>query len=371
MSEIRVNNLSNESSTGGPTITGITTFSGTNFFVPPVGNTAQRPQDPQKGAIRFNTDSKHLEYFKGDTLGWSEVEASHDQLDGGTRGFILGGATPSQTDRIDSHNLSSPGTFVDFGNLFSGRYGCSATSSKSRAVIFGGYGSNNDTVDYLTMASTGDSVDALNLPVNHKYGAAFGNGTRACIAGSYYPAQINNISYVDIATLGSANDFGDLTEKRGIMKAANSTTRGIIGGGFNDSNAPTLVIDYVNTASTGNAIDFGDMIGYTGQSGGACSNATRALWGGSYNTAIGYTTMATLGNALDFGDAVNAWGHRPGMSSSTRGMWGGGKSGSSPYPNKTDVDYVEIATTGNAKDFGDLSVARHGGGGTSNGHGGL
>ena len=81
--------------------------------------------------------------------------------------------------------------------------------------------------------------------------------------------------------------------------------------------------------------------------------------------------MATLGNAQDFGDAVNAWGHRPGMSSSTRAMWGGGKGPASPYPPKTEVDYVEIATTGNAKDFGDLSVARHAGGGTSNGHGGL
>ncbi len=48
MSEARVNNLSNESNTGGPTISGITTFSGTNFFVPPVGNTQQRPENPQK-----------------------------------------------------------------------------------------------------------------------------------------------------------------------------------------------------------------------------------------------------------------------------------------------------------------------------------
>ena len=111
------------------------------------------------------------------------------------------------------------------------------------------------------------------------------------------------------------------------------------------------------------------MIGSTGQSGGACCNAVRGLWGGSYSNTIGYITMATLGNAQDFGDAVNAWGHRPGMSSSTRGMWGGGKG---PAGNlKTDVDYVEIATTGNAKDFGDLSEARSAGGGTSNGHGGL
>ena len=370
MSEVRVNNLSNESNTGGPSISGITTFSGTNYFVPPVGNTAQRPENPQKGSIRFNTDTKNLEYYRGEILGWVEIEASNEELDGGTRGFILGGATPSQTNRIDFHNLSSPGTFVEFGSLFSGRYGCAATSSKVRAVIFGGYGSNNDTVDYLNMATKGDSVDALNLPVNHKYCAAWSNGTRACVAGSYYPAQINNISYVSIATLNHAVDFGDLTVKRGIMKAANSTTRGIVGGGYAGP-APTLVIDYVTTATTGHASDFGDMISYTGQSGGATCNATRALWGGSYNTAIGYITMATLGNAQDFGDAVNVWGHRPGMSSSTRGMWGGGKSPSSPYPPQTDVDYVEIATTGNAKDFGDLSEARSAGGGTSNGHGGL
>ena len=64
MSEARVSNLSNENNTGGPTISGITTFSGTNFLVPPVGNTAQRPDNPQKGALRFNTDTAHLEYLK-------------------------------------------------------------------------------------------------------------------------------------------------------------------------------------------------------------------------------------------------------------------------------------------------------------------
>ena len=152
--------------------------------------------------------------------------------------------------------------------------------------------------------------------------------------------------------------------------------RAVIPGGYNPAGSPNAAkslntIEYISIQTTGNALDFGDMISYTGQSGGATCNATRALWGGSYNTAIGYITMATLGNAQDFGDAVNAWGHRPAMSSSTRGMWGGGKGPASPYPVKTEVDYVEIATTGNAKDFGDLSEARSAGGGTSNGHGGL
>ena len=35
------------------------------------------------------------------------------------------------------------------------------------------------------------------------------------------------------------------------------------------------------------------------------------------------------------------------------------------------IDYVEIATTGNAKDFGDLVTATQGSGACSNGHGGL
>jgi hypothetical protein len=35
------------------------------------------------------------------------------------------------------------------------------------------------------------------------------------------------------------------------------------------------------------------------------------------------------------------------------------------------IDYVEIATTGNATDFGDLTVGRGSAASASNGHGGL
>ena len=64
MSEIRVNNLSNEKQSGGPTISGITTFSSPYLFTPPVGDTASRPQSCPPGSLRFNTDSAHLEYYK-------------------------------------------------------------------------------------------------------------------------------------------------------------------------------------------------------------------------------------------------------------------------------------------------------------------
>ena len=86
MSEVRVNNLSNESLSGGPTISGITTFSSPYFFVPPQGDTASRPQGCPSGSFRFNTDSSHLEYYRGDTIGWVEIEAelASDVLGGGT-----------------------------------------------------------------------------------------------------------------------------------------------------------------------------------------------------------------------------------------------------------------------------------------------
>ena len=82
MSEVRVNNLSNENNTGGPTISGITTFSGTHFFVPPQGDTASRPTNCPPGSLRFNTDSAHLENYRGDTIGWVEIEASSHELGG-------------------------------------------------------------------------------------------------------------------------------------------------------------------------------------------------------------------------------------------------------------------------------------------------
>ena len=65
MSQINVRNLSNENEDGAPDIVGVSTFSATSYFVPPVGNTAQRPQNPQGGDLRFNTDTASLEYFKG------------------------------------------------------------------------------------------------------------------------------------------------------------------------------------------------------------------------------------------------------------------------------------------------------------------
>ena len=89
---------------------------------------------------------------------------------------------------------------------------------------------------------------------------------------------------------------------------------------------------------------------------------TRGLFGGGYtNTTVNvidYIGIATIGNATDFGDLSVSRRLVSGCSSSTRGLFGGGLDGSSNTINV--IDYVTILTTGNATDFGDLTGVSRG-----------
>ena len=85
---------------------------------------------------------------------------------------------------------------------------------------------------------------------------------------------------------------------------------------------------------------------------------TRGVFGGGLisvaSDIIDYITIATTGNATDFGDLTVARYASGGVNSSTRGVFGGGDAGAA----SNVMDYITIATTGNATDFGDLTFAR-------------
>ena len=374
MSEARVNNLSNESNTGGPTISGITTFSSPYFFVPPVGSTAQRPQDPQKGALRFNTDTKHLEYFKGDTLGWVEVEASNDELNGGARGLVMGG-NPGPTNIISYVTISTLGNTTDFGDLVLARGSNTTFSSRTRAVAAGGYApGNRREMDYVTISSTGNAADFGDLlNDNHQYApTGTGSQTRGLVAGglklpSPYTST-NRIQYNTIATTGDSVDFGDMTAARSDLASCNSSTRSVFMGG-DDGSGPSAkdIIDYVTTATTGDATDFGNLAATSVPNDSGCGNSIRGLVFGSRapsNTnIIEYITIATLGNAVDFGDKTFSGSYSFATSSPTRAL--------SFQGSGNIIEYVEIMTTGNAVDFGDCDPNQSYSSACSNAHGGL
>ena len=204
------------------------------------------------------------------------------------------------------------------------------------------------------------------------------NSTRGIFTGGYAVSpgrHVRNIDYVEIASTGNAVDFGDATAVGYVGAALASSTRGCFAMGISGAPARVNIINYVTIASTGNSSDFGDLTTARMPS-GTGSNAVRGLFGGGETASAGtntidFITIATTGNASDFGDAVytNANNQAGGCASPTRVVFGGGATpgGSS----RDDMCYVQIMTTGDAVDFGDLSVARMYAAGLSNGHGGL
>ena len=75
--------------------------------------------------------------------------------------------------------------------------------------------------------------------------------------------------------------------------------------------------------------------------------------GGATNNTINYITIATTGNALDFGDLAEKARTGGGCGSPTRGIVNGGRG--VPADIKT-IQYFTISTQGNGSVFGDLST---------------
>ena len=401
MSEVRVNNLSNENNTGGPTISGITTYSGRHFFVPPQGDTASRPSGCPPGSLRFNTDTAHLEYYRGDGIGWSELEASDVEISGvsggtgsiegrGTRAIFAGGYAPSGTtpnasmDTVDAFTIEKPGNTVDFNNLSAVRSAGCGFSDETRCFHAGGVGpvsSQYSTVvniiEFCIFSSTAGFVDFGDLSDTQGYQSSFSDKTRGIVAGGGY-GYVNLIEYVTMQSSGNAVDFGDLaiTNNTGSAGGMSSSTRGYILGGARylaPDTASFNTIQVVTISTTGDATDFGDML-YDDYSHGAASNAILGLKGGgygpNYTSRIEFLTLSSSGNMVQFGElAMGGGSNKQAAASPTRFVIGGGYVQPTPFVNS--LDFVQIATTGDATDFGDLTSARRAAHGVSNNHGGL
>ena len=327
----------------------------------PNGTTSQRVSTPVAGSFRYNNQYEMLEVYTGSQ--WLQVVAS--SIIG--RG-VFGGASNPNSNTIDYITISTTGNASDFGDLTGIRRSLSACSSSTRGVFGGGYSTTN-VIDYITISTIGIVADFGDLTVARGFLAACSSSTRGVFGGGATPSNVNTIDYITIATTGNATDFGDLTGIRKSLSACSSSTRGVFGGGLTPGN--TNVIDYITIATTGNATDFGDLT-ITKNLLAACSSSTRGVFGGgndgpSNSNVIDYITIATTGNATDFGDLTQSRTSLGACSSSTRGVFGGGYG---PSPTNT-MDYITIATVGNATDFGDLTVSRAQLSACSNSHGGL
>ena len=356
MSELRINNITDTAGSSGPIIAGVSTVTSTSHMVMPSGPTEMRG--------------------------------------GRGRAVFAGGYTPSSpsvSNVMDFVEIATTGDAVDFGDLArSGSTG--STSNSTRGVFnYGDVPNSIVTMNYTILSSSGGVADFGDLSYITRDGPfGAGDNTRGILGGSAGSASnmggqpgkgVNFIDFITFATTGDSNEFGTLTVARRGVSACSSPTRTVWGGGYIKPQNHTKVIDVVTTQTTGDSTKFGELTVSRGQM-GSVSSSTRGIWfGGSiygpdapaytiYNV-IDFITIASEGNATDFGDTrygtsgihfTTATG-----SNSIRGVIGGGS-----RPSQVDeIQFITIASTGDASDFGDLSTSKYNGAGASDSHGGL
>ena len=359
-----------------------------NTFTPPSGGTNERPYAPKPGELYYNYDLKTIEFFDGN--GWRQVDnttRSGRMLAGGgsgpsnqttiesinipsrgnaqnfgdlslartnvascssaTRGIWVGGIASAYNDTMDYVTIASGGLALDFGNIMindsntppnrvaGNRAYVGATSSSTRGVFGGGYQSSplpnatTNIIDYIQMSTLGDTLDFGDLFTGRYSSGAVSNGIKAVWgggAGPGTPSDKSDLQSVNIASLGNATRFGDLTYNR--INAGGATFSSNVRGVFAGGRHPTTVrgIDYITIASEGNAVYFGDLTVARQRSAGS-STQIRGVWAGgntpsNQSNVIDYVNIATTGDAVDFGDATKPTGSWDGCSDSHGGLGG-------------------------------------------------
>ena len=314
-------------------------------------------QSPMMGVIGYGGGATSLgRYSSGGGSGMNNF---------GTRGVFATGwnSNPGEIQQMGYQTISTTGNFSDFGDMQWGHRAGGCVSNTTRMVIGGGYSEVNadgdsmqNVIEYITVANTGNTTNFGDLTVRRYALSACGDGLRGCWGdGQSNSGYSKVIDYITIATTGDASDFGDTTDGQRAIWACADDTRGLFGGG----NCSCDRIEYITINTTGNASDFGNMYqngnGYQAASTGV--EMTRGVYANGYDGSnnhtnhMGYVTIATTGNALDFGDMSMTTQGVGACTNDTRMLVGGGY-------NQNPVGYITVANTGNGTDFGDLDVDR-------------
>lgn len=233
----------------------------------------------------------------------------------GTRGIFGSNETATKIEYI---TLASLGNATSFGGYDVNMGSRSGYSDSTRGIFAGGETSGGDVrynnIEYITIATTGNGTDFGDLTQARYESQGCANTTRGVSAGGNYNASgggaVNTIDYVTIQTTGNATDFGDLVNQRDGTAAAGGGGRGIFACGILTSTNITNTIDYITISTTGNATNFGSFSSNRRYCSGVAGE-TRAIFTGGLTTQGGtytmsgtmeYVTIATTGNSTTFGD---------------------------------------------------------------------
>ena len=312
------------------------------------------------------------------------------------RGIFSGGTDPNSVRNIDYINIASTGNATAWGELLgNGTSLHGGASNNIRGVYVGGFtgapsNARISLMQALTLPTEGDIIDFGDLQFNSQQLSGVGNETRGVYAMGYaYPnmspvsSNSLNMHYTMIEFMSSASrtDFGDIIDNAGCRDLATVSTpiRGYFAGGEGtgqDSPSHNKNITIKGFANNSESLNFGELTTLS-QRGACVGSATRGVFiiGSTipaFVNTMEYITLTTSGESTDFGDTTANTGaiNNDAASNMIRGVY--------HHPRTTDggaelntLEYITIATTGNATDFGDLNYVSRDGCGLSDSHGGL
>ena len=231
-----------------------------------------------------------------------------------------------------------------------------------RGVFSGGDPSRTDTMEYITISTRGDATDFGDLPFVNA-GACIGiqaSKTRGFVCGGEAPVGDghNTITKFEFSSTGSAVDFANLNFGSKNGGGYSNATRAIQHRGYDAPSITHEDVCFFTMASQQDASDFGDIVSAGSYGGGGLASPTRGViviaYTGSQVNNIEFCNIATTGNFQDFGDVTSEdQAQRSATAgSSTRGVLMGG--GNPTY--QDTCSYITYATKGNTIDFGNLTV---------------
>ena len=325
---------------------------------------------PATGQLAFNLDTSDMYIFGG--TNWQKV---YDEDDvpvvvpfNGDRGITAGNG--SNGNMIEYWDISgtSGQTAASFGSLSFGRptnFGMTG-SSVTGLIPTANHISQNGVIDYITIATPGNSADFGDLTDTRIFPAACSDGTTALYGGGGIDGNPGTgqttIDSLTISTPGQATSFGNLTQARYLGSACSDGTYGVWNGGRAFSNQSSLSsMEYVTIQTQGNGQTFGNLL--------VASRYNTAIGGPTYgyiagngdvnSDAIEYITIATPGNSASFGNMTATLQQHAGTGNNDYGCFVGGYDGTNNVSVST-IQRFAFGTSGNASSFGDLPTTRNG-----------
>jgi len=307
----------------------------------------------------------------------------------GVFGTGYNNAPNSSLNSMQFVTIATTGNTEDFGDLADSSIGKASFGSATRGFWAGGDSvpgqADNKAIEFTILSSSGGGIDFGDMTSTKAYLNGMSNDIRGFfVGGATTPEYVNQsrIEFITMASTGNGTPFGDLSITTRSGSSAASNTRGLLQiGQSNPLTAGYRRIEFITLSTLGNSQFFGEITTLAKAGSAAVASSTRACFMGGVGTTsdathvsnvIDFVTISTLGNAQDFGDMTVAVDALAAASNSTRGLHAGGRTGSPAAEALQNViGYITIASTGNATDFGDLVTPTRFISGCSDAHGGL